>query len=141
MPTRFRCPVKRHGSTVVIQAAGIMRLEDVATARQALKAEHDLQPATHALIDLRRAFISLSEDDWAALTEQSKRAMPASLPVGILVDPAYEAEAWRYCLVLMQQGMTRLPFIDVGDALAWAGLPRSTMPPTRPFQPLSSAGA
>lgn len=141
MPTRFRYQVHRHGDAAVAQATGIMRLADVATMRAALLLEHQRRALRSALVDLRRVFVSLSDDDWTAIAQQNMKAMAADLPVGILVDPAYESAAWRYCMALMQHGLTRLPFIDAWDALAWAGLPRSVMPPTRPFQTRSVAGA
>jgi hypothetical protein len=141
LQTKFRHCVQRHGSTVLAKASGIMRLSDVDTLRHALITEHQRQPARAALVDLRKVFLALSDDDWKAIAAHDMTVAPADMPAGLLVDPAYESEAWRYCMAMMQGGHTRLPFIDAWDALAWAGLPRSVMPPTRPFQTHSVAGA
>lgn len=118
--------VQRVRSVVVVQARGIVGMQQLSRMMADMRAELDCQPAAKVLFDMRKA-VKLFQ--WADIARIATHQDPPPLdaPVGVLADPAYAPMLWDYCALMARYGRTRLPFTDAARAYGWAGVTETQM--------------
>jgi len=128
----------RAGGALIVRALGLLTAASTRKLRAQLRAELEQASVVKALIDLRAAAVLMTEDDLNSIFCDDEEP-PVEVAAGLLVDPAHERMAWRYCMRATRTGRTRLPFVSLPAAEAWLGVRSSPLKPSREFVPKSEA--
>lgn len=108
------------GRTLVFRNAGAITIGSQVEARHELKyLVRELQPGA-VLVDLTRSVLALSDDDWGRMSSPSFIGPTlVRLPVAYVVAPPWLEAGRLHCAKMIEQGLTRLCFTDLQDALQW----------------------
>jgi hypothetical protein len=129
----------REGAVLLLEVSGLMsHIKDAEVLQTAMRRECSDRHAVKIVVDIRRAVLLYTPEQWPKVTGWLLENQACLTPVAFLAGEAQWAPLFQHCLTMSRTGRLRFVFSESAQVAAWLGAELQALRRAREFEPLAA---